>query len=324
MGLLRPAVQLEVPAVSGHDVHQAVFRMGDPARLTDADHVTLIAAASDAIDGAVVGPERFELCALSVAKRASRVEAARSCFTALHVVEGTLRLQSRDGSIDLGPRDTALLAPGTAYSLHATDAHDVTLLDLQYSPPPGTKPTDRNLNVSVARVDNMVPVRKRFPVALAPAINDILSPHTLHPVIGPVGRGPGRFEIVGPDELVVALATTPRGTGPALHVHRYSTEMFVVLEGQFRVYWGERGEHETLLNPLDAVVIPRGVNRAFEASGAGNNWILPMVVGTNDESEDIVFFPEVEQRIREAGPKLFAALATATRIRIGKRVGEVR
>ena len=95
--------------------------------------------------------------------------------------------------------------------------------------------------------------------------------------------------------------------------------MFVVLAGRFRITWGERGEHATLLDRLDAIVVPRGINRAFVAAGDGENWLLPIVVGAEREADDIVFLRDVERQLRAAGPRVAVELAKLAGLRIGER-----
>jgi len=153
---------------------------------------------------------------------------------------------------------------------------------------------------------------------LAPKILNILSPRDLYLIAGPIRRGPSRAEIFGPRGMTVALAHPPRFTGPALHVHTLSVEIFLNLEGRFRVTWGDRGEHEEYLEPGDILTIPPGVNRSFEAVGNRENWLMPIVMGADDESKDIVWLPEVAQQLARTESSL-TALVTRALLRFAPR-----
>lgn len=293
----RARVKLAVPAVAMADVRRGVRRS------TGAAEEALIPW-----DGA--GPDGFSVVAVQIEAGATFVRPPCDEHVVLHQQRGRTELEFRH---------TRLVPPGEGWSATAKEAS--TVLEVRYRAPHGGWRRRGGLE---AGPDEITPVRDRFPVRFAPRLHDVLGPRTLFPVVGPVSFGPGRFAIRGPDELVMALATTPKGTGPALHVHRLSTEMFVVLAGRFRISWGERGEHEVELGPLDSIVVPTGVNRDFSALHDEENWLLALVVGCNDEMEDIVFLPAVEAELVRAGPAWLASIATSTRIRVGERVGEVR
>jgi quercetin dioxygenase-like cupin family protein len=74
--------------------------------------------------------------------------------------------------------------------------------------------------------------------------------------------------------LSIGLATVPAGTsGPPLHVHDGEDELFIIVEGRYRVYadgeWTEAG-------PGSVVYLPRGVAHSFHTADgqAGRHWVL--------------------------------------------------
>ena len=81
---------------------------------------------------------------------------------------------------------------------------------------------------------------------------------------------------------------------------------------------GDHGEHKVELGRLDTIVVPRGFNRAFTALSEGENWILPIVVGTNDETEDILWLDHIFEAVRARHP-LLAAIASRTKLQVGRR-----
>lgn len=172
---------------------------------------------------------------------------------------------------------------------------------------------------AVARFKHLKPIRERWYMQLIPeAFRDVLSPRDLYLLIGPA-KARARYAITGPDHFLVTLVRTPPGTGPALHIHRFTTEIFVVLEGQFRVYWGDQGEHEVILNPYDAIAIPPGLNRAFENIGGEQNAFMPVVIGANDELKDIVWLPDIKATVSEQVPAPWFALAKTFVLRFAQR-----
>lgn len=223
----------------------------------------------------------------------------------VYFVEG--RASGAGWSLDA--QDSMLIAPGDTRTVTSGAAAAVVF---PFSPVGSRRPSTKTQRFSALR-----PLRDRVPVRFAPRIHDILAPRTLFPLVGPVAFGPGRFALVGPDELVVALVTTPKGTGPALHVHRYSIERFIGLRGEFNVTWGDDGEHSERIGPFDEIVIPTGHFRAFEAA-TDNAWLLPIVTGANDETEDIVYPVSVADQMNRVGPRLLSWVAQR-RIKIGQR-----
>ncbi len=205
-----------------------------------------------------------------------------------------------------------LLAPRAAPTLHNTGTETARVVVVEWA-------AEARPAAASGRFAETRAIRHRFPLRLVPsAFRDVLSPRDLHLLLGPRG-GRMRYGVTGPDELLVALASTPPGTGPALHVHTQSHEIFVVCEGRFRVRWGDAGEHEALLEPFNVVAFPPGVNCTFENVGGEANWLMPIVVGANDELEDIVWLPPIREALLDRLPAAVVAVATRTVLKIRPR-----
>ncbi|MCA9536119.1 MAG: hypothetical protein KC593_20680 [Myxococcales bacterium] len=301
-------------------VHQRVGRYAEQRAAADAP-TWLIQEPSaprqleSASRAAVQGPPGFALQLHRVAPGgvlSPPPEPAR--IAAFIVVRGELRDSSGE---TLTPRSLRLADRGEPVRLvNAPSGPEAEVLQLSFVPrtgrplPPGKR---------IARQRDLRPLRSRPPFSWIPdEIGDFLSPRDLYLALGPAASGPLAFAVAGPDELVTVFVQTPRGTGPALHVHTKSTEMFCVLEGRFRITWGDHGEHEAELGRLDTIVVPRGYNRAFTALDEGENWILPIVVGTNDEAEDILWLDHVFEPVRAQYP-LLSAIASRTKLQVGQR-----
>jgi uncharacterized cupin superfamily protein len=100
------------------------------------------------------------------------------------------------------------------------------------------------------------------------------------PDAGHVARAFGneiQFKLTGEQTggaLSLGLATVPAGTaGPPPHVHEAEDELFIILEGRYRVFvegaWSEVG-------PGTVVYLPRNVAHTFHVVGEqpGRHWVL--------------------------------------------------
>jgi len=276
----------------------------------EASSVTLISPPDAPVNGAMVGPPGFTATAHRLVDQELSLHSLTD-HTVVLVVEGRLDI----GGEVLGSRDSVLMRPGEAGAVRGTGT--AVCLAYRERDPNGVWATAGRRRRGVARHRRQKPLRRRFPLKFARRILPVLSPLDLYPVVGPTRFGPGRFAVRGPQQLMVVQATTPPGTGPALHIHQQSVEMFIVLQGSYRLFWGEHGEHEAHLDALGAAVFPTGTNRAFEATGEGDDWILPVVVGANDERDDIRWLPPVADALRAAGPPWLAELVLRSgRVRI--------
>lgn len=116
-----------------------------------------------------------------------------------------------------------------------------------------------------------------------------------------------RASIVGTDFALV-FAVCPPGQGPGLHAHLRTTETFTCLRGRFRVYWGDAGQHETVLEELDTISVPPGVNRGFQNVGAQEGILQALVTGPVGDMDDIQLAPGVVAELEAFGPEVVAEL----------------
>jgi mannose-6-phosphate isomerase-like protein (cupin superfamily) len=66
-----------------------------------------------------------------------------------------------------------------------------------------------------------------------------------------------------------------RGAGAGWHVHRYSYENFVAMQGTWRIFWNAPEDEEHVdLEPFDMVSIPPGAIRRFEYIGEGEGLLM--------------------------------------------------
>jgi quercetin dioxygenase-like cupin family protein len=102
--------------------------------------------------------------------------------------------------------------------------------------------------------------------------------------------------------LTLGVATVPAGGGPPAHVHLAEDEMFIIAEGEYRVYldgvW-------TNVGPGTVVYLPRGSTHTFQVVGPtpGKHWVLTTPSGFER------FFARTGEVFAVPGPPNFAQLA---------------
>ena len=70
------------------------------------------------------------------------------------------------------------------------------------------------------------------------------------------------------------------GKGAALHSHT-TTEVFVPFSGEWAIYWGDQGENEVVLGPLDTISVPPGVMRGFRNVGKEEAYLMVVMDGAD-------------------------------------------
>ncbi len=114
----------------------------------------------------------------------------------------------------------------------------------------------------------------------------------LYPLVGPMPIALGANYIhKGPDNFILILTKNMIGDGPLMHKHTLSTEIFIPLQGRYKVTVDNQIYE---LYQYDMICIEKGKYRDFKALDE-HSVLLPIVLGTNDESKDIVFPKSVEE-----------------------------
>jgi mannose-6-phosphate isomerase-like protein (cupin superfamily) len=137
---------------------------------------------------------------------------------------------------------------------------------------------------------------------LPAAAMEMVTARRVYPVMVPegyVGRS-ALAPVKGPRGLVLSIAECPPGEGPGLHCHEQTVENFFCLSGRFEIAWGDEGEHTLVLDPLDMVSVPRGVNRRFRNISDTQGRLLVMIVPeTEEQSDRISYAPKLASEIEQ-------------------------
>lgn len=101
-------------------------------------------------------------------------------------------------------------------------------------------------------------------------------------------------------DMIVAIVKCSPGQGPYLHAHYNTYENFICLSGRFRIRWGDDGEHETFLDPLDVIAVPKGVVRTFENASDDDAYLMAFIRGdTPEDFDDVAMTPAAAADITE-------------------------
>lgn len=127
---------------------------------------------------------------------------------------------------------------------------------------------------------------------IPPEAIEMVSAKCVFPVMSPEGWE-GRNAIApvkGLPGLTVSLAECPPGDSPGLHSHERTVENFFCVKGRFEISWGDNAEHSTVLEPMDFVSVPAGVNRDFKNIGDDIGYLLVMIQTPEGDAHDKVAF----------------------------------
>jgi len=151
---------------------------------------------------------------------------------------------------------------------------------------------------------------------IPPEAIEMVSAKCVFPVMSPEGWA-GRNSIApvkGLPGLTVSLAECPPGDSPGLHSHERTVENFFCVKGRFEITWGDNAQHSIVLDPMDFVSVPAGVNRNFRNITDDIGYLLVMIQTPEGDAHDkVAFSPSLGEEI--AGK--FGAAAVARMNEIG-------
>lgn len=164
--------------------------------------------------------------------------------------------------------------------------------------------TPQEMEARIARFGALTPQadRHRDTRGLPKEAYEMMTAKTLYLLMspekqgGPMAQGPA---ITTDSKLSVIIAECPPGDSPMLHAHHRTEESFLCLDGRFRIRYGDKGEHETFLEPYDMISVPVGVVRQFENVTDKPARLLVIIAGQDeDDFNDVEYTPEEADRMR--------------------------
>ncbi|MEO7397977.1 MAG: cupin domain-containing protein, partial [Ilumatobacteraceae bacterium] len=162
--------------------------------------------------------------------------------------------------------------------------------------------TPEAMQARIVRFDAVTPSSRSSRERGVPAIvTELLIPRALYPIMGPVGSDSPVFSFAmhGPEGVSMTVCEVAPGDGPALHAHETTDEVFFVLEGRFRIEWGDHGEDAVELGRFDTIAVPPRVVRRFENIGTETAFLLALVCGAAESITDVEYTPDVGDRVVE-------------------------
>jgi mannose-6-phosphate isomerase-like protein (cupin superfamily) len=155
-----------------------------------------------------------------------------------------------------------------------------------------------DLNERIVRYGDLVPCRTAFIDAHTPG-SDLKENFTI--IGGGVSESADQHvHIADTPGFNIGAAGQPPKCRNSLHAHR-TAEVFFVLSGRWRFFWGARGDDgEVVLEEGDVINIPTGIFRGFENIGTDYGMIMA-VLGGDDSGGGVVWAPQVIEDARDHG-----------------------
>jgi len=109
------------------------------------------------------------------------------------------------------------------------------------------------------------------------------------------GQTGGPAPISQPHNFHLSISTLSKGIRPTVHSHPYN-EVFMPLDANFRMFWGENLEQSLDLAPFDLVSVPAGVFRTFENLDEQVGHMMAIFDHGGDPHTGIVVPPDVFEK----------------------------
>ena len=150
----------------------------------------------------------------------------------------------------------------------------------------------------IVRYGDLVPCKTAFIDAHTPG-SDQKENFTI--IGGGVSESPDQHvHITIPHGFNIGAAGQPPKCRNSLHNHR-TAEVFIVLSGRWRFFWGERGDAgEVILQEGDIINIPTNMFRGFENIGTDYGMIMA-VLGGDDAGGGVIWAPHVIEDAKDHG-----------------------
>jgi mannose-6-phosphate isomerase-like protein (cupin superfamily) len=150
---------------------------------------------------------------------------------------------------------------------------DHRAMDTATAPITDANPSVAEMEVRTARFAALVPTADYVDTGIPGCAR------TTWRVIGTPGEQPGAAPIAA-EHFHMNLVRCPPGHSAPLHNH-LTQEVFLVLDGEWEVFWGPVGERAIRLGRWDTISVPPGVSRGFRNVGAADGTLLGIAGGAD-------------------------------------------
>jgi quercetin dioxygenase-like cupin family protein len=161
-----------------------------------------------------------------------------------------------------------------------------------------TPTVEEVLKTRVARRKDLVPYPESFIDTVVPRYQ-----RNLYSIIGQsVFEDPAMQPAINiRHPFSFSMIEVDAGKGAGLHAHS-TEEVFMPIDGKLAVFWGEKGENEVLLGPLDTITVPIGVMRGFRNDDDKTIHVIAIVGG--DDGGRLEWHEELIKEAEAHGGKL--------------------
>lgn len=151
------------------------------------------------------------------------------------------------------------------------------------------KPTKEEVLACVARFNDLKRCETGLPDMQLPEFR-----RAFYNVLGfEIPKGPGEFSPFGDAAIApishleagfgLSFIRAEPGKGVVMHTHD-TVESFMVIKGTWKLYWeGDKGVDHIVMQPLDFIAVPVGVQRRFECAtpeeGKSEGLLLAVIAG---------------------------------------------
>jgi mannose-6-phosphate isomerase-like protein (cupin superfamily) len=117
------------------------------------------------------------------------------------------------------------------------------------------------------------------------AFVDHIFPECHRDIFDVIGSGvtedPSNKPVISPAEFFnLTYAGCEPGHGAGLHSHK-TVEVFIPMNGEWEIIWGDEGENRIKVGPLDVVSVPVDVMRSFKNVGSEYAYLMAIQGGTD-------------------------------------------
>lgn len=173
---------------------------------------------------------------------------------------------------------------------------------------------DKTINVSPETLASTYLARFRDLVDDEEVFADIKTPEGKRKHFHVISEGGhlGPAKIRTPHHFHMSFIEVPPGSGANLHAHD-APEIFVPISGRFAIIYGDKGEHQVELEPLDTISVPVNLMRTFKNIGNVTGILMVIYDGPGEVLGKIYVNQETADDLYSSSPEFARSLGLPDR-----------